>query len=93
MSDRLSLIEQRIERAIQDGEDVLTATLGDPPNEEAWADLAGEVIGDLADDYRGAVDLFAEALDLAAEALDVPAGYARHLKHLREKLATLRGQS
>lgn len=38
----------------------------------------------------GAVDLLDEALNLAAEALDVPAGYARHLKHLREKAHALR---
>jgi hypothetical protein len=44
-----------------------------------------------ASQLRGAVEALDEALDLAAEALDVPAGYARHLKHLRERTRTLRG--
>jgi hypothetical protein len=52
----MSLIERRLERAIQEGEEVLHGQLGEPPNEEAWADLADLVIGDLADDYRGAVE-------------------------------------
>ena len=47
--------ETRIERAIREGEEVLHGALGEPENEEAWADLADQVIGDLADDYREAV--------------------------------------
>lgn len=59
----MSDIEHRIERAIHEGEEVLTGALGDPPNEEAWADLADQVIGDLADDYRGAVEALEQIRD------------------------------
>jgi hypothetical protein len=45
-----------------------------------------------AEQLAGAVDLAREATDLAAEATDVPAGYGRHVAHLRQKLDRLGGQ-
>lgn len=46
---------ERIDRAIREGEDVLTGKLGESPDEEAWSTLAEQVVGDLADDYEAAV--------------------------------------
>jgi hypothetical protein len=65
----MSLIERRLERAIQEGEEVLHGQLGEPPNEEAWADLADLVIGDLADDYRGAVRAIERSHTILANAV------------------------
>lgn len=81
----MTVIERRIERAIQDGEDVLTGQLGAPPNEEAWADLADMVIGDLADDYRGAVD----ELERVRGRVEVAIDSLRHNRHLGDHAAVL----
>ena len=83
--------ETRIERAIREGEEVLHGALGEPDNEEAWADLANQVIGDLADDYRGAVALREDAERWIERYDHGPADAVNLLADARALLARLTG--
>jgi hypothetical protein len=54
------IARERIDHAYREAEVTLTRVLGEPSDEEAHARLADEILGDLADDYEGAVDALRE---------------------------------